>query len=51
MNRYSWMGIASAIVVASLPLAAQQPAAASPAFARANLSESGARAMAAACTP
>jgi cytochrome c553 len=49
MNRCSWMGIASAIFAASLPLAAQQPA--PPAFARANLSESGARAMAAACAP
>jgi sulfide dehydrogenase cytochrome subunit len=51
MNRCSWMGIASAIVAASLPLAAQQPAPPAPAFAPANVSESGARAMAAACAP
>jgi cytochrome c553 len=50
MNRCSWMGIACAIVAASLPLAAQQPSP-PPAFARPNLSESGARALAAGCAP
>ena len=50
MSRYSWKGIAAAMLAASLPLAAQQPPP-PPAFAAPNLSESGVRALAATCAP
>ena len=49
MKPFSWTGIAGAVLAASLPLAAQQPAPAPPAFAAPNLSEGGVRSMAGSC--
>ena len=49
MKPFSSTGIAGAVLAASLPLAAQQPAPAPPAFAAPNLSEGGVRSMAANC--
>ena len=49
MKRFSWTGIAGAVLATSLPLAAQPPAPAPPAFAASNLSESGVRSMASNC--
>jgi sulfide dehydrogenase cytochrome subunit len=48
MNRIAWEGIAAAMLATSLPAWSQQPAP-PPAFAAANLSESGVRSMASAC--